>query len=327
MLHSNRTHPIFWEPAGSGLTFDPGYESLIETFLSDVAADSHKTTNIFSLSGQYRDHSGPAAYDSTYGGAVRRHRPAAAERLLGAGRRAPGWTVCLTDGQLETELERVVAADHLPTTNRDIYFMITPTGFGSCTDASSSSCALGGERDRLLRLSLETAERRSSTRSSRTTRCRATASRQPAPELAAPPTRRSQRSATSRTRPSPTRTATPGSTRGRRGGRPVPDELRPEPRRLGQTALERGDRRRSLLPPGAVEQRRLGAASRGPSRTRSRSRLGAARPGGRARSRSPGADRIRTGRIVSFAWFFGDGTGRARAARVRTRSRRPGATG
>ncbi len=25
VLHSNRTHPIFWEPAGSGLTFDPGY--------------------------------------------------------------------------------------------------------------------------------------------------------------------------------------------------------------------------------------------------------------------------------------------------------------
>ena len=46
VLHSNRTHAIFWEPAGSGLTFDPGYESLVETFLTDVAADSHKTTNV-----------------------------------------------------------------------------------------------------------------------------------------------------------------------------------------------------------------------------------------------------------------------------------------
>ena len=143
VLHSNRTHPIFWEPAGSGLTFDAGYESLIETFLVDVAADSRKTTNVYSLSGQYRDHSGPAAYDSTYGGAVVDTDPlppsGCSEPPTG-----PGWTVCLTDGQLETELERVIAAEHLPTTNRDIFFMITPSGFGSCTDASSSSCALGG---------------------------------------------------------------------------------------------------------------------------------------------------------------------------------------
>ena len=75
MLHSNRTHVIFWEPAGSGLSFDPGYESLIETFLIDVAADSHRTTNVYGLSGQYRDSDGPAAYDSTYGGAVLANDP------------------------------------------------------------------------------------------------------------------------------------------------------------------------------------------------------------------------------------------------------------
>ena len=70
VLHSNRTHLIFWEPAGSGLCFDPGYESLIETFLNDVAADSHMTTNVYGLTGQYTDAGGPAAYDSTYGGSV-----------------------------------------------------------------------------------------------------------------------------------------------------------------------------------------------------------------------------------------------------------------
>ncbi len=143
VLHSNRTHPIFWQPNGSALTFDPGYEPLIETFLTDVAADSHKTTNVYSLSGQYADGSGPAAYDSTYGGPVVATDPlppnGCTEPSTG-----PSWTVCLTDSQLETEIERVVAADHLPTTNRDIYFMITPNGFGSCTDATSSSCSLGG---------------------------------------------------------------------------------------------------------------------------------------------------------------------------------------
>ena len=144
VTHSNRTHPIFWEPAGSGLAFDPGYESLIETFLTDVAADSHKTSNVYSLSGQYTDSSGPAAYDSTYGGAVVDTDPLPANGCAEPATGPAGWTVCLTDAQLEAELGHVVAADHLPTTNHDIYFIIMPNGFGSCTDSGSWSCALGG---------------------------------------------------------------------------------------------------------------------------------------------------------------------------------------
>ncbi len=143
VIHSNRTHPIFWDPQGSGLTFDPGYESLIETFLIDVAADSHKTTNDYSLSGQYTDASGPAAYDSTYAGAIDD-----TDALPPSGctepSTGPSWTVCLTDAQLETELENIIATDHLPTTKHDVYFIITPNGFGSCTDSGSTSCALGG---------------------------------------------------------------------------------------------------------------------------------------------------------------------------------------
>ncbi|MBV9338287.1 MAG: PKD domain-containing protein [Solirubrobacterales bacterium] len=144
VLQSNRSHPIFWEPAGSGLTFEPGYESLIETFLIDVAADSHKTTNVYSLSGQYHDADGPAAYDSTYGGATVATDPLPGNGCTEPPTTGPGWTVCLTDAQLEAEIQHVIAAEHLPTSSRDVYFLITPNGLGSCTDADSSSCALGG---------------------------------------------------------------------------------------------------------------------------------------------------------------------------------------
>ena len=61
VLHSNRTHLIFWQPTGSGMTFDPGYESLIEQFLGRVAAASHHTDNVYGLTGQYPDAQGPAA--------------------------------------------------------------------------------------------------------------------------------------------------------------------------------------------------------------------------------------------------------------------------
>ncbi len=144
MLHSNRTHVIFWAPAGSTLAFDPGYQSLVETFLTDVAADSHKTTNVYGLSGQYSDRSGPAAYDSTYGGAVTATDPLPANGCTEPPMTGPGWSVCLSDAQLESEIERVIASDQLPTLGRDVYFLVMPDGMGSCTDSSSSSCALGG---------------------------------------------------------------------------------------------------------------------------------------------------------------------------------------
>ena len=147
VLHSNRTHAILWEPAGSGLTFDPGYESLVETFLTDVAADSHKTTNPFSLTGQYHDSKGPAAYASTYGGAIVDTDPLPPSGCTEPSLTGPGWSVCLTDDQLETEIEHVVSVNDLPATGGNVYFMITPNGFGSCTGGGPSSCALGGSAE------------------------------------------------------------------------------------------------------------------------------------------------------------------------------------
>jgi hypothetical protein len=143
VLHSNRTHVVFWEPAGSGLTFEPGYETLVSRFLAEVAADSHMPTNVYGLSGQYRDGLGAASYASTFGGSVLDAAPlppnGCSEPATG-----PGWTACLTDAQLESELQRVVLTNHLPTTATDVYFIVTPNGLGDCIDASSSSCALGG---------------------------------------------------------------------------------------------------------------------------------------------------------------------------------------
>jgi hypothetical protein len=146
VLHANRTHVIFWEPSGSGLSFDPGYEALVETFLHNVAAASRSSTNVYGLTGQYHDSFGPAAYNSSYGGAV-----IARDRLPLNGCQepptGPGWQVCLTDLQLQHEIEHVVRADHLPTSPHDVYFLLTPNGLGDCSDSNSTSCALGGDQN------------------------------------------------------------------------------------------------------------------------------------------------------------------------------------
>lgn len=144
VLHHNRTHLIFWQPSGSGLSFDPGYQELIESFMQNVAADSRRSTNVYGLTGQYTDGLGPAAYDSSYGGAVTDTDSLPPNGCVEPPVTGPGWTVCLTDMQLAAEIEHVVRADRLPTTQTDVYFLITPDGLGSCTDATSRSCALGG---------------------------------------------------------------------------------------------------------------------------------------------------------------------------------------
>lgn len=149
VLHSNRTHLIFWQPSGSGLSFERGYVALVKTFLRQVAADSGLPGNIFGLTGQYRDADGPAVYDSTYAGAVLDTDPlppgGCAEppppRLGGQG---PGWTMCVSDQQLQDELIRVVTAHRLPTRPTDVFFLVTPNGLGDCFGTGPSGCALGG---------------------------------------------------------------------------------------------------------------------------------------------------------------------------------------
>jgi hypothetical protein len=145
VLNWNRTHVIFWQPAGSGLSFDPGYESLIVTFLRNVAGASHSSSSVYGLTGQYRDDQGPAAYASLYGGSVLDSDPLPASGCAEPPATGPGWKVCLTDAQLQQEIEHVVRADRMPTGPTDVYFLVTPNGFGNCSDSASTSCALGGD--------------------------------------------------------------------------------------------------------------------------------------------------------------------------------------
>jgi hypothetical protein len=146
VLHSNRTHAIFWEPAGSGLSFPPGYEALVEQFLTGVATDSHLPTNVYSLSGQYTDSSGSAVYASTFAGPVVATDPLPAGSCTEPLVTGPGWTACVSDQQLQTELEHVVSTNDLPHGPNDIYFVITPPGLGSCEASGPSNCALGGSK-------------------------------------------------------------------------------------------------------------------------------------------------------------------------------------
>jgi hypothetical protein len=146
VLHATRVHAIFWQPAGSGLTFEPGYAELVTRFLRDLSADSHMTSNVLGITGQYTDGSGAAAYASRFAGSVfdtDSLPPNGCHEPAGTG---PGWTLCLTDAQLQHELGRVVSGHRLKERGDDIYLIITPLGLGNCSDSSTASCALGGTK-------------------------------------------------------------------------------------------------------------------------------------------------------------------------------------
>jgi PKD domain len=143
VLHSNHAHIIYWQPSGSGLQYDSGYQPLVERFLSSVAADSRKPTNVYSLSGQYHDAGGPAAYSSSYAGPVLTTDALPANGCL-LPPTAPSWSVCLSESQLQAEIAHVVASRHLPTGGRDIYLLVLPNGFGACFGAGPDHCTLGG---------------------------------------------------------------------------------------------------------------------------------------------------------------------------------------
>ncbi|HEV3054617.1 MAG TPA: PKD domain-containing protein [Solirubrobacteraceae bacterium] len=151
VMHAERVHLVFWDPSNSGLTFDPGYQEQIETFIERVAAASHSTSNVFSLIGQYGDATGPAAYEARYAGAIVDTDPLPADPgstcteplppPLGTG---PGWTACVSDAGIQNELQSLIDARRLPTGLGDMYIVLTPNGFGDCFGRGPSDCALGG---------------------------------------------------------------------------------------------------------------------------------------------------------------------------------------
>ncbi len=108
---------------------------------------------MFGLMGQYHDAVGPAAYDFSFGGAIvdtdalpTGSDSTCSEPLpppLGTG--PPGWSACVDDAAIQTEILRVIRAHRLPTGLEDVYVMITPSGLGNCFDSGPTDCADGGD--------------------------------------------------------------------------------------------------------------------------------------------------------------------------------------
>jgi PKD repeat protein len=137
--------PIFWNPKGLGLSYPSGYTAEIEQFFTDLAADSGRETNFFSLLPQYYDTIGGGVHHIGY--SVTAGTPLTDTDSLPAGAANECETPfegsgrpCVQDNGVRAELEGLVKNDALATGVGHEYLVFFPPGIDSCFDG-------GGKED------------------------------------------------------------------------------------------------------------------------------------------------------------------------------------
>jgi hypothetical protein len=110
--------------------------------MSDVAADSGATNNVYGVLAQYTDSVGAAGYRQTFGRGQVIQDSHAYPANKGGCPLGSGVTACVTDAQIQAEITRLISADHLGTgvgLNAPIYFVITPQDVNVCLLGGSCS--------------------------------------------------------------------------------------------------------------------------------------------------------------------------------------------
>jgi PKD domain len=132
VLHSSDAYTIYWDPTRS---YRGDWKELINGYFHNVGAASGSLGNVFALNAQYHDSAGPAANQSTFRGSYTDEDP-----YPSSGNCTESAEItCLTDAQIRTELQHVIASGALPgATGPPVYYLLTPPGVVVCTDGGGS---------------------------------------------------------------------------------------------------------------------------------------------------------------------------------------------
>ena len=138
---------VFWSPKGInayGPGTPPQFVTGLEQYFIDLAHDSGGNQNVDSVATQYNDLTGASArYQVTFGGAILDTDPYPPSLCPV---NAPVQH-CLTDAQIQRELEHVAASHGLPRDLSHEYFLMSPPHVENCfsDDASASfgGCSAG----------------------------------------------------------------------------------------------------------------------------------------------------------------------------------------
>jgi hypothetical protein len=136
VLRTNRTFTIFWFPTAPS---DANYQTVINRYFDDVQAASGQTSNVYSVLNQYYDSTGAISYSSTHAGTYTDNQP---YPTGGCSDNVAQTTVCVSDGQIRSEIQRLFSAQGSPIGSPNAnttYFVFTAKNVGSCFN--SSTCA------------------------------------------------------------------------------------------------------------------------------------------------------------------------------------------
>jgi hypothetical protein len=139
VMPSNKNYTIVWNPVNyTGTKFQTGYTEGIATYFKDIQAATGANSNSDAVAPQYNDSLGNvAAYNSEFKSVITDTDPLPASGCI----YAPAGGACLTDAQLQAEIEHVLTVLGLPRGLTNEYFMLTPPDVASCFGASSSCSA------------------------------------------------------------------------------------------------------------------------------------------------------------------------------------------
>lgn len=138
--------PIYWNP--SGYPMSSSYKTLITKYLSDVAAASGRTDNVFSIGSEYYGTDGTIQYKVQLGTPINDTNPLPPSgcKLMHADTAGiyadgSGYSACIDDAQVIAETNSVVSNAKLPQNLSHIYVLYVPKHVETCFNAGATSTA------------------------------------------------------------------------------------------------------------------------------------------------------------------------------------------
>ena len=149
VMPSNTNYVVEWQPSNySGTAFQGtlgyahDYVGGVAQFFQDLAAGSRSTSIVDAVSGQYNDTTGATSgYNAGYGGKLVDTDP-----LPANGCPANPGDICITDAQIQAELNSFLASQHVPADFTHEYFLLTPPDVASCFDSAGHSCSANADQ-------------------------------------------------------------------------------------------------------------------------------------------------------------------------------------
>jgi len=140
VIHGSNVYFIYWDPSDK---YHGEWQEVIDRYQHDLGAESGSLSSVMSVITQYTDTTDtPAQFQTTFRGAYTDTHPYPTSsncedpKPLTTNKSSMTEALtCVTDAQVQAELQRFVSEHGLPTGMHSIFYLITPPGATVCLDA------------------------------------------------------------------------------------------------------------------------------------------------------------------------------------------------